>query len=141
MLRTNQWVKAARSGGNNTGPNCVECLQFRVTAGGVADAVASADLLHAHCPPQGCRAVGIADGDVVVRDSKLGVDSPLLVYSPQRWAAFVELVASGVEDRHGDAFLIHDPRPGYDTRLIFTPGEWAAFADGCRNGEFAPAAV
>ncbi len=142
MLRTNHWVKAARSGGNNTGPNCVECLQFRGDGwSGCGAEVATAHGIHGHCPPGRCLAEGIEDGDVVLRDSKLGTGSPLLVYTPERWASFVELVASGVEDRHGDAFMIHDPRPESDVRLIFTPGEWEAFADGCRKGEFASAAV
>lgn len=30
-----------------------------------------------------------ADGNVEVRDTKLGADSPVLVYTPSEWGAFI----------------------------------------------------
>lgn len=139
MLPINRWVKATKSGGNNTGPNCVECLQYRAASSsdddaGVRYAVMGAGL-HDHCTDEKCLTEGIKVGDVVVRDSKGGPGSPVIAFTPMVWAAYVTAVADGWAHPDGDEFTIIDPR-GTGTVLRFTQGEWDAFVDGCRRGEF-----
>jgi hypothetical protein len=139
-MRANTWVKALKSGGNNTGPNCVQCLHFRKAersdnSGANCVEVAYGSDLHDHCAEGECLAPGIADGSMVVRDSKLGADSPLAVFTPQEWAEFTAQVAAGRVDRDGDDCTITDPR-GTGAVLRYTEDEWAAFADGCRKQEF-----
>lgn len=136
MLPINRWAKASKSGGNNTGPNCVECLQFRSTApsDGVQCAVMGAGL-HDHCTDEKCLTEGIRSGDVLVRDSKAGPGSPVIVFTPMLWAAYVDAVADGQAYPDGDGFTVIDPR-GTGTVLRFTAAEWDAFVDGCRRGEF-----
>ncbi len=142
MLPVNKWVKASRSGGNNSGPNCVQCLQFvKATKGDnsgancVEQSVAT-DGLHEHCGPGECLAEGIQAGDVVVRDSKAGPGSPVAVFTPMLWEQFVAAVADGQEWRDGEDWTIVDPR-GTGVVLRFNAGEWDAFRDGCGKGEFA----
>jgi hypothetical protein len=139
-MRANTWVTARMSGGNNTGPNCVQCLNFRKAersdnSGANCVACADASGLHDHCAEGECLAPGIADGSIVVRDSKLGADSPLAVFTAQEWAEFTGQVAAGRMDRDGDDYTITDPR-GTGAVLRYTADEWAAFADGCRKQEF-----
>jgi hypothetical protein len=140
--------KATASGGNQSGPNCVEVAAFQkaassnpsgncvevATTAAVQPTVAGDDT-HAHCTPETCLTPGIEPGDVVVRDSKLGDDSPLIVFSPQQWVGVVMATCAGAEERHGGDYLMRDPRnPGVVLR--FTAGEWNAFRDGCTKGEF-----
>lgn len=132
MLLLNQWTKATKSGGNNTGPNCVECLQF--STGPIAIATAADTALHGGLPRS------TEDGDVLVRDSKLGDASPILRFTPAEWAEFVTAVADGLVVVNEDRFLINS-RGIDDTFLSFTAGEWDAFRDGCQRGEFSPATV
>jgi hypothetical protein len=138
----NKWIKASKSGGNNTGPNCVQCLQFRKASASAADiancvetAVAT-DEAHAHCTPGQCLAEGIDTGDLIVRDSKAGPGSPVAVFTPRLWELYVASVADGRSDVVDGSHVIIDPR-GTGTVLRFTDGEWDAFVDGCRKGEFA----
>jgi hypothetical protein len=42
-----------------------------------------------------CVEVGVAPGAVGVRDSKLGTTSPVLVFTPARWASFMAQVKAG----------------------------------------------
>lgn len=142
MLPVDQWIKASKSGGNNSGPNCVQCLHFTKAtmsdnsgANCVEQSVAT-NALHAHCGADECLAEGIAAGDVIVRDSKAGPGSPVAVFTPALWEQFVAAVADGQQWRDGDDFTIVDPR-GTGVVLRYTPGEWEAFRDGCRKGEFA----
>lgn len=139
-LTRNTWVKAAKSGGNNTGPNCVECLQWSPgdDATGTSVRIAYADQrgLHAHCAKDQCTYPDLQDGTILIRDTKLGQQSPLLVFTPRQFQDLVEATAAGT--RHLDAggrLLIRDPGNA-SLYLSFTPGEWDAFADGCRRGEF-----
>lgn len=39
-----------------------------------------------------------ADGNIEVRDTKLGADSPVLVYTPSEWHAFILGVCDGELD-------------------------------------------
>lgn len=139
-MRTNTWVTARMSGGNQTGPNCVQCLHFRKASrsdnsGANCVEVAYGSDLHEHCAQGECLAPGIADGSMVVRDSKLGADSPLAVFTAGQWAVFTGEVAAGRVDMDGADYTITDPR-GTGVVLRYTAGEWAAFVDGCRRREF-----
>jgi hypothetical protein len=146
---------ATKSGGNNTGPNCVEvgfakaaasnpsgnCVEVghakadkSAAAGHCVEPGVARDK-HTGCTPDTCTTPGINDGDVVVRDSKLGDASPLAVFTPEQWAAFVVGVIAGQEQRDGDDYLITDPR-GTGIVLRYTAAEWDAFMDGCANHEF-----
>jgi hypothetical protein len=42
-----------------------------------------------------CVEVAITDDAIGVRDSKLGEASPILTYTPDEWAAFVEGIRAG----------------------------------------------
>jgi hypothetical protein len=129
---------ATRSGGN--GDNCVQVGTFTKAAHSnpsgncVQAAPATADQ-HAACTPETCTTPGIEPGDVVVRDSKLGDDSPLLVFKPEAWEAFCAEVADGREDTRNGKWIITDPS-GSGVTLFFTAGEWEAFTDGCQKHEF-----
>lgn len=112
-------AKAARSVGDG---HCVEA------------GVAQQDN-HTDCTPQTCSTPGIQPGDVVVRDSKLGADSPLVVFRPQEWREYVATVIEGGMERDGADYVLRDLRnPGVVLR--FNPGEEDAFRDGCTKGEF-----
>lgn len=142
MLLINGWVKASRSGGNNSGPNCVQCLQFSKacksdnSGANCVETSVAMESLHDHCGPGECLAEGIRSGDVVVRDSKGGPGSPVAVFTPALWDQFVAAVADGQQWRDGEDWTITDPR-GTGVVLRFTAGEWDAFRDGCGKGEFA----
>jgi hypothetical protein len=147
---------ATASGGNNTGPNCVEVAPFvKATQSGAAGhcvevaytkAAASnpsgncvvagpAVDAHADCTEATCLTPGIRPGDIVVRDSKLGADSPLAVFTADSWRAYTATVARGHADRDGGDYIIRDPR-GTGIVLRYTAAEWAAFTDGCQRHEF-----
>lgn len=155
--------KATASGGNENGPNCVEVAPFRkaldsnpsgncVEVGhasardsngnggnncvepGQAHADPHADP-HAACTPETCLTPGISPGDVVVRDSKLGEDSPLVVFRADEWRGYVAAVINGGMEHDGTEYVLRDLRnPGII--LHFTPGEAEAFRSGCTKGEF-----
>lgn len=147
---------ATKSGGNNTGPNCVEvagyvkatksnpsgnCVEVAhaaakksAAAGHCVEPGVARDI-HTECTPETCLTPGIEDGDVVVRDSKLGADSPLIVFKPELWEQYVARVVAGELERSGDDFLMRDAS-GSGVTLRFTAAEWDAFQDGCRKGEF-----
>lgn len=169
--------KATKSGGNDTGPNCVEvgeffkatdsnpsgnCVEtafFKATRSGpsnacveVAHAAASKSngnggnncvepglaVPNDHtptCTPETCTTPGIEPGDVVVRDSKLGDSSPLLIFSARQWKAYVGVVIEAGMELEGSDFILRSPHnPGITLR--FTPDEADAFRDGCIKGEF-----
>lgn len=137
-LALNRWVKAAKSGGNNTGPNCVECLQWSSSACAdyrcVQVATAEGADLHAHCADDRCIYPDLPDGSVLIRDSKLGQRSPLLVFTPEQFRDLVASTAAGAGTLVDGQYILSDPNA--ELALSFTAGEWAAFTDGCRRGEF-----
>jgi uncharacterized protein DUF397 len=89
----------------------------------------------ASCTAQTCKTPGVAVGDIVVRDSKLGDDSPWVVFQPAEWADFVAAVIAGAHEVVDGDYLIRDGRTG--VTLHYTPAEWDAFLDGCVKDEFA----
>lgn len=151
--------KATASGGNNTGPNCVEVAAFTKAAqsnpsGNCVEVgqahKAPASLAAGHCvtvsettptpedhtcTPATCKTPGINPGDIVVRDSKLGEASPYVVFTPEAWRGYVATVIEAGMERDGGEYLLRDPRqPGII--LHFTPDEAHAFRHGCLTGEF-----
>lgn len=185
--------KASASGGNDTGPNCVEVGQFFtatattqqhgtcvevafakaeasnpsgncvevgyakaskstamgnncVTVGQARKAEASGAAGHCvtaaqatgdgDCTDDACKTPGIQPGDVVVRDSKLGDDSPYAVFTGDAWRGYVAtVIESGMESDGNGEYVLRDPRnPG--NILHFNAGEADAFRDGCTKGEF-----
>lgn len=152
---------SARDSNGNGGNNCVEVGEAKdarkATASGAAGhcvtvshakAAASGPLdkcvepgqatedTHSDCTPETCLTPGINPGDIVVRDSKLGEDSPLVVWAPDAWRGYVaNVVAHGMETGGPLGYLMRDPRnPGIV--LNFNVGEEGAFRDGCTKGEF-----
>ncbi|MET9489103.1 DUF397 domain-containing protein [Nocardia sp. NPDC006630] len=88
------------------------------------------------------------DGDaVLIRDSKFrrnpahrGQAEPIITVTAADWMAFLATVPGrhtgstalvAYPSPHGGATLVHG-----ETSLVYTPGEWAAFAAGVRDGEF-----
>lgn len=135
--------KATASGGNDTGPNCVEIAFATGTASGPAghcvDAgVATADI-HAPCTPETCKAPGVQPGDTVVRDSKDNETGPWVVFRPEEWRDYVTAVLEGSRESVNGQYVIRDPRTSVILR--FTVPEWEAFVDGCAKGEFTYDAV
>ena len=65
-----EWLRSARC---ETG-NCVEVTWIKSE----------------HSGADGCVEVGAVDGDVLVRDSKLGESSPVLRFTWAEWRAFVD---------------------------------------------------
>lgn len=189
--------KATKSGGNNTGPNCVEVANFfkagrsngnggnncveityakamdsnpsgncvevgparKATKSGaagqcvtVAHAKATASpndsmggcvepgpatSAHTDCTPATCRTPGIEPGDVVVRDSKSGDRSPLIVFKREQWDRYVERVIAGEHElTDGEYPYVMRCPNGTGISLFFNAGEWDAFRDGCAKGEF-----
>lgn len=130
---------AAKSGGNQNGPNCVEVAAFvKARASNPSGNCVEMSVARGHtaaCTPATCSTPGIREGDVVVRDSKDGTSGPVVVFSPAEWADYTTQVAHGREDRDGAAYIIKDPR-GTGIVLRYTAAEWDAFRDGCRRGEF-----
>lgn len=132
------YAKAQKSFNGN---NCVEVGEAKTTAEACAaghSCVTVSQTTPAHdadCTPETCKTPGIEPGDVVVRDSKLGEDSPLVVFRAQEWRKFVDGVLAGPRTVQADAtYTIRDPRTG--VVLYYTPSEWDAFLDGCAKGEF-----
>lgn len=119
-------VAYAKAASSNPSGNCVEPGQATVDE-------------HAECTPETCRTPGIEPGDVVVRDSKLGEDSPLAVFTLPEWVELAAAVAAGAPyaavQSGPDGATITDPRSG--VVLNYTVAEWDAFTDGCQKGEFA----
>lgn len=88
---------------------------------------------------------GCPDGQVLVRDSKLGDDSPVLEFTTADWAEFLDSVKRGFlpwcVDINGPDVLMTGPGdpadPGGRSGLLrFTHGEWDAFEAGAMAGEF-----
>lgn len=96
----------------------------------------------AGCASGDCVLVAL-DGDaVLVRDSKLGDNSPTLTFTAAQWTALVEDVAEGALPdgaflRLDDGWidLVGSTADG-PASLTFTRAEWNAFVEGVRAGEF-----
>jgi len=88
-----------------------------------------------------CVEVAFSTGRVGVRHSKLGPDSPILLFTAGQWLAFLDgqpsavavgtVGAGGVEMRTGG-------RGENGPVLVFSFGEWEAFRAGIADGEFRP---
>ncbi|MQY27039.1 DUF397 domain-containing protein [Nocardia aurantia] len=94
-----------------------------------------------------CVEVRFDAGAVLVRDSKFRRDpanrdatEPVITVSAVEWTAFLDAVVGRAATRSaievesaadGGATLVHA-----GMRLTYTPGEWAAFVAGARDGEF-----
>jgi hypothetical protein len=77
-------------------------------------------------------------GLVHVSDTKLGADSPTVVYPPRDWATLVECVRRGWLPVDVTRLLpegTHIWRRG-GVRLSFDAAEWAAFVVACRRCDF-----
>lgn len=105
----------------------------------------------ARCSSNGCVEVRHDAGRVLLRDSKLLDESPVIEFTPSAWRGFLaaaaewdrdsEIQVGGVcLDRVGGDYpvcvLSRDP-----VALHFTWEEWDAFVKGVEAGEFAPEAV
>ena len=173
------FVKASKSGGNQSGPNCVEVGAFTKAAASVPNGACvevgsyrkashsnpsgncvevahtkatksgaaghcvepgqATAAQHLDCNPETCTTPGIEPGDIVVRDSKGGEGSPLVVFRPREWRSLVERVVAGLDAEHRASngphpWFIADPRTS--VVLWFTDAEWDAFRDGCTKSEF-----
>jgi len=105
-----------------------------------------------YCSSGGCVEVGGDDGRILLRNSKLGEDSPVIEFTPAAWTAFV--TAAAAWDRRtpwaaagvsvavwwprGSEVCLHDDDLNH---LHFTWDEWSAFAAGVVAGEFDPKAL
>lgn len=130
------WVKSSfcAQGG------CVEAKYVRASSCGAGSCV---EVSYSSCGNGDCVEVA-RDGDqVLVRDSKLGDDSPVLRYSLSRWVSFLaaivggELPHSAFEQPDGSVDLARGFASAGDmVRLGFTREEWDAFVEGVEKGEF-----
>jgi hypothetical protein len=120
------WKKSSYSGANG-------CVQVRCSS------------------TNNCVDVSHQDGRILVRDSKLGDDSPVIEFAPESWRFFVASVK--VWDRRGGIFsggvslsVWHWPDGeeavcivDHEVRhLHFDWDEWDAFVKGVEAGEFTP---
>ncbi len=142
---------ATASGGNNTGPNCVQVAFAKASASAGNGACVEVGYVKADpctsvtncvevgataaCTDADCNAPGVQPGDIAVRDSKGGEGSPVIAFGGQAWREYVAGVLAGHSDRDGADYVIRDPR-GTGIVLRFTADEWAAFQDGCAKNEF-----
>lgn len=95
------------------------------------------------CGAGSCVEVARVDDRVLVRDSKLGADSPVISLSSEQWVMALTRVES--DSRPLGTFRTYqegtfDP-VGMDwawegVTLSFTDEEWGAFVDGVKKGEF-----
>lgn len=140
-VTTSQAVKATASAAQY---NCVTVAHAKATAspndsmgGCVEPGQAQPSTAHTDCTPETCQTPGIEPGDIVVRDSKSGENSELIVFKRDQWDRFTERVIAGeYELTDGDyPYIMRDPNGGPVT-LHFNKGEWDAFRDGCTKGEF-----
>lgn len=122
----NVWTRAC-----NGASSCVE-LQW-VTA--------------SSCNNGSCIAVTCANGEVWVRDSKLGDASPVLRFTEGQWWSFVAAAKSGhaydgpvVVTGAYDSWRMLS-RDDARTMLMFDRAEIDAFRDGVRRDEFDPPAL
>lgn len=105
-----------------------------------------------YCANGACVEVSTGDGRVLVRDSKLGDESPVIEFTPSEWRSF--LVVAQEWDRTSSVLiqrlqLMHTQGIGTDLpvcisyaadssqpHLHFTWEEWSAFCEGVKADEF-----
>lgn len=89
-----------------------------------------------------CVEVAVAPSGMLLRDTKDHGTGPVVAFSADQWAAFLRATATASTSANGAVSVEHD---GTGTRvyaastgvaLRFTPGEWTAFRNGVRDGEF-----
>jgi hypothetical protein len=123
----NQWNKSTRSNGNG-GNNCVQAFWKKSS----------------YSNPSGNCLEAKTEGDLVlVRDTKLGEQSPVFSVPEDDWQVFVAEIKGRVVFPASRWIYTSDPGEGMrlhtakssDT-LLFTVAEWDAFLDGARAGEF-----
>lgn len=99
------------------------------------------------CNNGSCIAVTCANGEVWVRDSKLGDASPILRFTVGSWWSYLAAVKSRQLGTWAGPVLLVRSRPDgwrmwderdYGTALEFTDAEVAAFLAGVDGGEFDP---
>lgn len=78
---------------------------------------------------------------VQVRDSKADGAGPIIGFAPTQWTAFIRESVDALPSANGAVTVTH--QDGTQVRSItseailhFTPGEWASFVAGARDGEF-----
>lgn len=84
---------------------------------------------------------------VLVRDSRLGPESPVISYPVDWWDTLCQAMRRAAEHPNGVAWLPSGAHRMADggvswrrerATLRFTAQDWAAFVDGARAGEFDP---
>jgi Domain of unknown function (DUF397) len=97
----------------------------------------------------------LANGDVLIRDSKEIGAGPVICFRRDQWSTFVSEAISGDIRKNGVVHLARDERTmsydngrrteltrwhlrdlGTNAEIHFTDAEWAAFRLGCADGEF-----
>jgi hypothetical protein len=88
-----------------------------------------------------CVEVANVDGEIFMRDSKLGDKSPLLRFGITSWWRFIDPIVYKKDPRQvtrepdGSVVVATSER---SARLRYTAGEWLAFEYGVRQGELDP---
>lgn len=121
-MEPNVWVKACHDG------SCVEVKWLSACSSGA------------------CVEVSHVDGRVLVRDSKRGDKSPVIVYRVDDWRTVLEDAAGGVvpiglyfDESPPTVVWVWtalDQREDELARLEFTPEEWDEFVVGVKAGTF-----
>lgn len=87
-----------------------------------------------------CAEVDFTADGVELRDSKDHGTGPVLDFAPAQWRTFLHEVLAELPSDNGAVEVTHrgdrTAVTGRDATLLFTPGEWAAFLAGARDGEF-----
>lgn len=107
-----------------------------------------------------CVEVSIRQGEVWMRDTKQG-DGPVLRFDNAQWVRFVKETVNLLPSSNGAVvvtirsevkvysgrerlvcFHVHGTNAvNHETTLSFTAGEWTAFREGAKDGEFTLAGV
>jgi hypothetical protein len=98
-------------------------------------------------PSGGCVEVALVDGVVLVRDSKLGDDSPVQEWTPGEWCDLLAPIKSDSDYPWGFSVMVsgeillglighEDLLIQHEGLLRFDRDEWSAFSNGVKAGEF-----